>query len=89
LNPEKAREFTISHELQHILTREKAVDIRAMSRSPALITDEPSYLDLPEEVVENLSEYRQLLHEIAVDVLSKANELPVAKEFEKRVRERV
>lgn len=60
-----------------------------MSRSPELITDKPSYVELPEEVEENLSEYRQLLHEIAVDVLSEPGELPVAKEFEKQVRDRV
>ena len=91
LNPESADTFTISHELQHILTREKAIDVLAMTRSPELIRAEGSfgYIDVPDKVKNNLEEYRQLLHDIAVDVTTTQSGCPVAKEFEKRVRKEV
>ena len=60
-----------------------------MTRSPELIRENDSfgYIDVPEEVEENLNKYRQLLHDIAVDVTSNQTDDPVAKEFEKRIRE--
>jgi len=89
LNPESADTFTISHELQHILTREKAVDVLAMTRSAELIRMDGSfgYIDIPDQIESNLREYRQVLHDIAVDVTRNHTSNPVAKEFEKRVRE--
>lgn len=89
LNPESADTFTISHELQHILTREKAVDVLAMTRSPELIRVDGSfgYIDIPDEVKDNLEDYRQVLYDIAVDVTQNQTDCPAAKEFEKRIRE--
>lgn len=56
---------TISHELVHVLTREKAIDILSLARSAQLIDQPPPYLDLPEEIRENLGAYRTDLHELA------------------------
>ena len=65
LNTESADRFTISHELQHILTREKAIDLRAIARSGQFFDREPGYLQIPEKVVENIEEEQERLQMLA------------------------
>jgi hypothetical protein len=85
-----ASKFTIAHELYHILTREKAVDIFALSRSPYLIDKAPSYLDLPECVENSPSVYSNTLHKLAEEAVDRfSNEQEMVKWFENRLQEEV
>lgn len=85
-----ASKFTIAHELYHILTREKAVDVFALSRSPYLIDKAPSYLDLPECVENSPAIYSHKFHELAVEARDRFNnEQEMVKWFEKRLKEKV
>jgi hypothetical protein len=65
-----ATKFTVAHELYHVLTREKAVDVFALSRSPFLIDDTPGYLDIPHGVKEHAHKHRELLHDVAQEAVN-------------------
>ena len=85
-----ASKFTIAHELYHILTREKAVDIFALSRSPFLIDKAPSYLDLPKSVKEHPTVFAQVLHDLAVQARERfVDEKEMVEWFEEQLKEKV
>lgn len=66
--------WTINHELHHVLTREKAVDVLAMARSPDLIDEVPYYLEIPEEIEVDREEHRRLLYELACEAKRRFHE---------------
>ena len=85
-----ASKFTIAHEFYHILTREKAIDIFTLSRSPYLIDRAPGYLDTPERVKEHPTVYRDTLHELAVQARERfVDEKEMVEWFEQTVKEEV
>lgn len=85
-----ASKFTIAHELYHILTREKAVDIFALSRSPYLIDKVPSYLNVPDCVENYPKVYAETLHEVASAAVKRfSNQQEMVKWFEKALKEEV
>ena len=85
-----ASKFTVAHELYHILTREKAIDIFALSRSPFLIDKPPSYLELPDCVENRPTVYREMLHRVASDAVDRFHdEQEMVRWFEEQVVEEI
>lgn len=93
-----ASKHTISHELIHVLTREKATDILSLARSPSLIDDSVNYLNIEEKVARNNrieiwklareAEERFNSHEQIIDWFEKKLEekdIPTSEEVERSV----
>lgn len=66
-----ASRFTVAHEIYHHLTREKAVDIFALSRDEFLVDDAPSYVDLPQHVADHIHPYSTSLHRLAREAVTR------------------
>lgn len=72
-NPEKICKHTIAHELHHYFTREKIVDLRAISMGTEYLDSIPSYL-IHEKGSTPIVEYRQMRDNHPEKVVNAARE---------------